>query len=63
MDLRCLNTKPCISKKYVIYYFWHEILPMKASIGWAYSATSFGIMETVFKKADIMMYKNKLHKR
>jgi len=41
----------------------NEMLPMKASIGWAYSPTSLGIMDTVFKKADIMMYKNKSHRR
>ena len=41
----------------------NKMLPLKASIGWSYSLTSLGMMETVFKKADIMMYKNKLHKR
>lgn len=40
----------------------HE-LPMKASIGWAYSPVSFGAMGKVFKVADDMMYEHKLNKR
>ena len=42
---------------------YNEMPQIKASVGWAYSLTSIGIMETVFKKADVMMYKNKLRRR
>lgn len=41
----------------------NEQLPIKVSLGWAHADSSLGRMKEVYKKADDMMYKNKLHRR
>ena len=41
----------------------NQTMPIQVSIGWAYSPTSLGIVEKVFKIADDMMYENKFNKR
>lgn len=41
----------------------NQTIEIQASIGWAYSATSLGIIEKIFNIADEMMYENKINKR
>lgn len=41
----------------------NHTMPIQVSIGWAYSPTSLGVVEKVFKIADDMMYENKFNKR
>ena len=41
----------------------NQTMPIQVSMGWAYSPTSLGVVENVFKIADDMMYENKFNKR
>lgn len=41
----------------------NQTMPIEVSIGWAYSPTSLGVVEKIFKIADDMMYENKFNKK
>ena len=45
------------------YNYMEPLLLLKASVGWAYSPTSLGQIDKIFKAADKMMYGNKLEKK
>jgi diguanylate cyclase (GGDEF)-like protein len=58
-----LQLYSCLLETLDKYNSTYPLLPLKASVGWAYTPTSLGQVEKAFNKADEMMYCNKMDKK